>query len=118
MGYVYEYGTNRLVCDGCGRTGGVRKVKCPVGWCPPPALCASCKAMEGPRDHSGCRVYSEAYKARQAEQEREPEQWARSARGDWSDGVPKGMVAVTTYAGTEVLVPKASYNPEVRGFGA
>lgn len=44
MGYSYDAITNALCCDECGKSGGVRKVKCPFGWCPPPALCAECKA--------------------------------------------------------------------------
>lgn len=40
MGYCYCAG--KLVCDGCGKTGGVVKRKCPFGYCPPPALCKGC----------------------------------------------------------------------------
>lgn len=43
MGYSYMRG--RLVCDHCGRTGGVRKRRCPANWCPPPAYCSDCYAL-------------------------------------------------------------------------
>lgn len=54
MGYCYS--GNKLVCDGCGGTGGVRKRTCPckvtfrnrdgstgsLPYCSPPALCSGC----------------------------------------------------------------------------
>ena len=42
MGYSYTL-SNKLCCDICGKSGGVRKYKCPFGWCPPSALCPICK---------------------------------------------------------------------------
>ena len=59
MGYSYCGGL--LCCDVCGDTGGVRKHKCPFGWCPKVALCPKCK-REHPeyltksyhREHGNC----------------------------------------------------------------
>lgn len=41
MGYLYQ--GRQLCCDHCGKVGGVRKVKCPFGYCPASALCPSCR---------------------------------------------------------------------------
>ena len=41
MGYSYDM-SNRLACDMCSKSGGVRKHKCPFGYCPPLAMCADC----------------------------------------------------------------------------
>lgn len=43
MGYSYD-GRGRLCCDNCGESGGVRKARCPFGWCSPAALCPDCRA--------------------------------------------------------------------------
>lgn len=49
MGFAYEtVVTNgreyrRLCCDSCGLSGGVRKIRCPFGGCPPVARCANCR---------------------------------------------------------------------------
>jgi len=40
MGYCYE--GRKLCCDNCGVAGGVRKRKCPYGYCPAAALCNRC----------------------------------------------------------------------------
>lgn len=37
MGYCYQAG--RLCCDICGKAGGVRKLRCPHGYCPAVACC-------------------------------------------------------------------------------
>jgi len=46
MGYVYEKdiktGRSILCCDNCGKSGGVKKFKCPFGWCQARALCPEC----------------------------------------------------------------------------
>ena len=45
MGYCYgraPSGRYALACDNCGAVGGVRKRKCPHGYCPSAALCAGC----------------------------------------------------------------------------
>jgi len=86
-------------------------------------LCAVCYAVERKsgkwiRVHKDCVRHHAAYAAREAARNAEPERWASSASGDWKEGVPKGMVEVTTRARTIVLVPKERYNPEVAGFGA
>lgn len=59
MGYCFDY-RGRLVCDGCGIAGGVRKRKCAykvrvsvldggysIPYCSPPALCAGCYKKHG-----------------------------------------------------------------------
>lgn len=63
MGYCYD-SHNRLCCDGCGRSGGVRRRTCPhtvlgdslrspgghrprMPFCYPPALCADCYRSRG-----------------------------------------------------------------------
>jgi len=67
MGYCYSNG-GALACDVCGVSGGVRKVKCPFGWCQPAALCAGCKkkhpqTMDKHRE-DGCERQSNAMKER------------------------------------------------------
>lgn len=46
MGYCTRVdrttGRESLVCDGCGRAGGVRRRRCPFGYCCSPALCREC----------------------------------------------------------------------------
>lgn len=60
MGYVYE--TNKLTgrmslcCDDCGKSGKVRKYRCPFGWCQARAYCPECAKGHKPR--------SQAYKAK------------------------------------------------------
>jgi hypothetical protein len=112
-----------LSCDACGHVGGVRKRRCPVGYCPAPALCGACNAkfrQDGSwaRAHAECPRLHAEYVAEEAEKAAHPEQWARSAFGDWHPDTPKGMVRVITHAGTEVIVPKDAYDPSVPGFGA
>jgi len=42
MGYIYGH-DGRLACDYCGATGGVRKHRCPFGWCQAYAACPACR---------------------------------------------------------------------------
>lgn len=42
MGYCYTR-EGLLCCDVCSNVGGVRKYRCPFGWCQAIALCPSCK---------------------------------------------------------------------------
>ena len=42
MGYCYDV-DGRLCCDVCSSSGGVRKHRCPFGYCPAIALCPKCK---------------------------------------------------------------------------
>lgn len=46
MGYCTRVnpgtGREQFVCDSCGRPGGVRRRRCPFGYCPPPAFCNGC----------------------------------------------------------------------------
>ena len=41
MGYSYTM-SGLLCCDNCGASGGVRKRRCPFGYCPAAALCVAC----------------------------------------------------------------------------
>ena len=126
MGYSYGYtagGRMALSCQQCFHVGGVRKRPCPVGYCPDAALCPVCYARERQdgtwaTHHADCPRAHAQYEAEQAAKRAEPTLWARSARGDWAEGVPAGMVEVITWAGTVVLVPKGAYEPGIRGFGA
>lgn len=117
MGYVTD-SRGRLVCDSCGETG-ARKRRCPVGYCPPSALCASCNGtVRGngtwAKAHAECPRLSAEYHAELAAKAAEPTHYSRSARGDWADGVPTGMVEVVTWADTVLYMPVAEYR-EVRG---
>ena len=64
MGYCYD-SKNRLCCDVCGTAGGVRKIKCPVGYCQSIATCqsATCKAKVKALDHSDCHKQVARHKA-------------------------------------------------------
>lgn len=80
MGYCFDY-RGRMVCDGCGIAGGVRKRKCPykvrysahngggsAHYCSPPALCGDCyKKYGGLRGVHGdaCRDGAAASQARE-----------------------------------------------------
>ena len=71
MGYSYTVhpgGHDTLDCDACPTTGGVRKHRCPVGWCPSIALCTSCaKAVKADGRwanwHATCPASSARYHA-------------------------------------------------------
>lgn len=71
MGYCYTQSGN-LCCDSCGDSGNVRKCACPYGYCPPMALCPTCKvkhAAEMSREaHQarGCERYGLEMQARDA----------------------------------------------------
>lgn len=41
MGFCYQ--GKLLCCDHCGHAGGVRKMRCPFGYCPSVAFCAECR---------------------------------------------------------------------------
>lgn len=114
--YVQDYRTGRWVldCGECGRGGGVRKRRCPAGYCPSCQLCSECfKVVKADGRwaewHKDCARYSAEYHAREAAKDAEPEWWARSAFGDWDDQTPTGMVRVITRAGTQVFVKKDDY---------
>lgn len=42
MGYSYTMG-GKLCCDVCSKSGGVRKIKCPAGYCQAIAQCPACR---------------------------------------------------------------------------
>lgn len=71
MGYSYTVATGRLCCDSCDNDGGVRKIRCPYGYCPAPALCPPCKvkhadALKAPA-HASCRLRVEEMRAAEAD---------------------------------------------------
>jgi hypothetical protein len=68
MGFCYE--GKKLVCDICSAVGGVRKIKCPSGYCQAVAQCPECRKTkrlkrEHPDYHQYCAARSAAYKAEQ-----------------------------------------------------
>lgn len=63
MGYCYSAGGG-LICEGCGTDVGVRKRRCPHGWCQADALCSECNATKRP-PHKGCKEAAERWKADQ-----------------------------------------------------
>ena len=73
MGYSFD-GTGRLCCDICGQSGGVRRNRCPFGWCQPIAMCQRCK-REHPeyvskayhRKHGNCEQNHLRFEREQAE---------------------------------------------------
>jgi hypothetical protein len=73
MGYCYEIrgGSRLLCCDVCGTAGGVRKIRCPYGYCPATALCARCRKNETVKAQmklhceTNCKAAAEAYDARE-----------------------------------------------------
>lgn len=71
MGYCYDAISGMLVCDGCGKHGGVRKVRCPFGYCPPPALCQDCRTKHRAEftkaSHAECAREVEAMRRAEAE---------------------------------------------------
>lgn len=113
MGYGYgrsDRGRWVLACDGCGRTGGVRRRTCPymvrpmdgsgLPYCPAPAYCADCYRARG-----GLYGVHGADCAKGAAQmnDRELVRGLRLADGDlevlaaygaWHEAVPEGMVGV------------------------
>ena len=72
MGYSYD-NRNRLCCDNCGRSGGVRKVRCPFYWCPAVALCRECRrthreyASRTYHTNKGCLAHHLEYQRQNAE---------------------------------------------------
>lgn len=73
MGFSYQVeGVRRvLCCDVCEHAGGVRKQKCPHGWCQATALCEGCRKSPEVRaklaaSHAGCAAASAKFAAEQA----------------------------------------------------
>ena len=70
MGYCYDH-DGRLCCDICSRSGGVRRHKCPFGWCPPIAVCPECRSehkhlfTKAHHRKNGCEVRSEIFNRQQ-----------------------------------------------------
>jgi len=68
--------SGHLVCDVCGHAGGVRKRRCPYGYCKPTAICPACwekpeiKKMMSKEKHQDCKAYAEKWeKTKQRESE-------------------------------------------------
>lgn len=129
MGYSYDM-SNRLCCDSCGVSGGVRKRKCKytvtwhdgmvLAYCPSPALCARCYKLLGGLNG----VHGERCRNAAAESQREQDEirarlttgdsMVRAAWGDWQDGVPVGKVGVMfrgNFGDSYWLMPKDMYRP-------
>lgn len=71
MGFCYDM-RNRLCCDLCGESGGVRRQKCPSGWCQAYAVCKACMPAYRARKadiHEGCAHSSANYHAQQAKRQ-------------------------------------------------
>lgn len=122
MGVNPRTGRWALDCADCGHVGGVRKRHCPSGYCLSAQLCPVCYARERQsgewaRIHRDCARLHAEYVAAEAAKDAEPALWPRSAVGDWHADCPAGMVLVTTRARTLVVLPKADYDPSIRGFG-
>lgn len=138
MGYSYDM-SNRLCCDNCGTSGGVRKRKCPhvvttdsargprvaIHYCYPPALCNGCyRANGGLRGVHGQSCKDGAARS-QAEYDVTEAKLAAgdlivlAAWGDWQAKVPEGMCGVMfgkTGVAVYRLVPHDSYQPRAKGF--
>lgn len=139
MGYCYDM-RNRLCCDKCGASGGVRKRRCPymvlgdssrgprfaMHYCSCPALCSVCyKALGGLRGVHGqeCKdgaARSQAeYDAAQAKLDA-GDLAVLAAWGDWNDKVPSGLTGVVfgAYGKTSIyrLVWADSYQPRAKPF--
>lgn len=56
MGFCFD-DRGRLCCDACPTSGGVRKMKCPWGYCYPVALCAECRKKH--KDKLGKKFHRE-----------------------------------------------------------
>lgn len=115
MGYSYDY-RNRLCCDSCGMSGGVRKRTCPykvltashrsenrlsMNYCYPSALCAVCYKSERATLHEGCAAGAATSQARyDLKQTRldAGEHLLTSGSGSWLDHVPDGFVEATFHA--------------------
>ena len=75
MGYSYERtstGHKALCCDICGKAGGVRKIKCPFGYCQAVATCSDCKKTKAEelRQHHITNRCEELHNKFQAEEKR------------------------------------------------
>lgn len=62
MGFSYEVsrdGKQRLCCDRCDHAGGVRRIRCPHGYCQSTALCEACR--KNPAVRADLRAYHEEH---------------------------------------------------------
>lgn len=67
MGFSYD-SRHRLCCDVCDKSGGVRRVPCPAGYCQDYALCPACRKSPDIRAriaarHVNCAALSASFKA-------------------------------------------------------
>ena len=72
MGFCYQ--GRLLVCDICGAVGGVRKIKCPAGYCQSVAQCPECRRTkrlkrEHPDYHKDCAARHAEFGAKMAKRE-------------------------------------------------
>jgi len=74
MGNFYDQ-DNRLCCDFCGVSGGVRRYKCPFGYCKSIAACPSCRKKhkevfsKGYHREQGCEKSQMEFDEREAKKE-------------------------------------------------
>lgn len=70
MGYSY-ISAGALCCDYCGSSQGVKRYKCPFGYCPATAACPDCRSKHAEKlsraAHDTCRILDEVYRNRNAE---------------------------------------------------
>jgi hypothetical protein len=102
-GYNYATGKWSLDCDKCGSLGASR-IKCPIKYCVPVQLCATCAKETGWRKkdkHVKCAEYqAEAERERLQFLEESTDKWVSVASwGDWAEWVPSNMVGVCAYRG-------------------
>jgi hypothetical protein len=78
MGYCYEAykgKRGRLCCDLCGNAGGVRKIRCPFGYCQATAACPACRKAhpevfsKATHQNRGCEAAHLKFKADMRERE-------------------------------------------------
>lgn len=131
MGYSYDR-LNRLCCDHCGVSGGVRKRTCPrkvltdslrgprrwLSYCYPPALCGDCyRQAGGSAIHNQCAEGAAASQVKYDEIEALLDAGEALSVAAWGqhDDVPAGMVGllfVSRTARLYRLVPTAEYHNE------
>lgn len=79
MGYSYTVtadGRELLDCDVCGNSGGVRKIRCPFGYCQAIAICPKCRAehpeyvSKAGHKEQGCERRHEAFMAEREKEAR------------------------------------------------
>ena len=110
MGYCYTR-EGLLCCDSCGNAGGVRKARCPFGYCPPPALCVECRKTNA---HKLTKAAHRGYGCEagiRKSQERDALRRAYIAKG-----IPTRCSALSTGDKVHVLFQTGEYGRECVGY--